>query len=73
MFVDKVELSETVVELFVKLVLFVVVAELTVELGLIVELNTCSAPTARLQSSGSFLWCSVGTLVPLPMIMEAMA
>ena len=66
MFVDNVAFSETVIELFVKLVLFVVVAELTVELSLIVELNTCSASTARLQSSGSFR-CS------LPVITEATA
>ena len=60
MFVAKVELSETVIELFVKLVLFVIVAEL------IVELNTCSAPTARLQSSGSFFLVLMRDVGPSP-------
>ena len=63
MFVLEVELSETLVE-----------SSVCLELNARFELDTCSAPTAKLQSSGSFFWCSFRTLVPgcLPMIMGSL-
>ena len=68
MFVLEVELSETLVE---RSVCFELDARFELDCS---ELDTCSAPTAKLHSSGSFSWCSM-TLVPccLPMIIGGMA